>query len=147
MTTKKAPTSEQTDHTEIPTINEESTGMGEIKINNNVVANIVRFATLEVEGTHSVANSGFEGINELFKRRDSIVVTEDEAKNYLIEIHVVLRFGVQLAKVAEDIQRNVKTQVTRMTNNEVAQVNVIIERVEMENGPTEPNDEYEPTAD
>lgn len=128
MTKKRPIRTDSGEQAEIPTINEE-TSLGEIKINHTVVASIVRLAALEVHGTHSVACSGFEGV---FKRKDAVIVAEDEAENYLIEVHVVMRFGVELAKVALAIQENIKSQVTRMTMKDVARVDVIIERVEME---------------
>lgn len=151
MTTKKASNSEQAEHTEIPTITEESTGLGEIKINHSVIASIVRLSALEVEGTHSVGGGGFsEGLTELFKGKEAsggVRVAEDEAGNYLIEIRVVLRFGVELAKAAVAIQENVKAQITRMTMKGVAKVDVIIDGVKMENEPNSVSDEYDPGAD
>lgn len=150
MTTKTTSTD---DSAEIPTVNEESPGMGDIKINHNVVASIVRLAALEVTGTHSVGNGGFsEGITELFKGKEGassgVRVGEDEAGNYVIEVRVVLRFGVELAKVALEIQQNVKEQVARMTMKGVAKVDVIIENVRMETDTTESQrDEYGHNAD
>lgn len=146
MTTKKAQKSEPVEHSDIPTINEESNGLGEIKINHSVIASIVRLSTLEVDGTHSVGGGSFsEGITELFKGKEAstgVRVAEDEAGNYEIEIRVVLRFGVELAKVAVAIQQNVKQQITRMTMKTVAKVDVIIDGVKME---SEPNidDDYD----
>ena len=86
----------------IPTINEESSSLGDIKINHTVVASIVKLATLEVPGVVSVAGGGLVGeIAGIFSKKDSgagIQVGEDEDANYVIIIRVILSFGVELAK-------------------------------------------------
>jgi uncharacterized alkaline shock family protein YloU len=56
-------------------------------------------------------------------------VSEDAHGNYIIDVQVVLRFGVELAKVALDIQQNVTQKVSAMTMKSVGQVNVTIEKV------------------
>ncbi|MDR3273763.1 MAG: Asp23/Gls24 family envelope stress response protein, partial [Puniceicoccales bacterium] len=58
-----------------------------------------------------------------------IRVSEDAHGNYIIDVQVVLRFGVELAKVALDIQQNVTQKVSAMTMKSVGQVNVTIEKV------------------
>lgn len=137
--------------TEIPTVTDESS-YGAIRINHSVVASIVRLAALEVEGTHSVGGMGgiSEGISDFFKGSKEtdkgVKVAEDEANNYIIEIRVILRFGVELAKVALAIQQNVKEQVARMTMNGVAKVDVIIEGVKMESD-VETAEEFDPHTD
>ena len=49
--------------------------------------------------------------------------------NYVIKMHVVLEFGVDLAKTAGDIQAAVREQVNRMTSKTVARVDVNIDDV------------------
>lgn len=134
MSSDKNVRTDESDPTEIPTVTEESGSLGAIKINHSVVANIVRLSALEVDGTYAVGSSGFaEGLTEMFKGKDSGVrVSEDEAENYIIEVKVVLKFGVELAKTAYSIQQNIKDQVTRMTMKGVARVDVIIDGVKME---------------
>jgi len=46
-------------------------------------------------------------------------------------VKVILRFGVELAKVGEEIQTAVRDQVTRMTSKKVARVDVLIDGVRM----------------
>ncbi len=105
----------------------------EIKISHSVVAGIVRLSTLEVEGVHSVGLDGIvDGIVEMLSKKSSdrgIKVAEDGEERYLIEIHVVLRFGLELAKVAEAVQQNIRAKVTHMTGLPVAKVDVVIEGV------------------
>jgi len=114
----------------------EETSSGVIKVSHDVVGNIVRIAVLEVPGVVSVGGSG--GIREelvgLFNKRDSapgISVAENERGCYEITIKVILRFGVELAKVGEEIQIAVRDQVSKMTNKKVARVDVLIDGVRM----------------
>ncbi|HNX05226.1 MAG TPA: Asp23/Gls24 family envelope stress response protein [Opitutales bacterium] len=114
----------------------EENNAGVIKVSHEVVANIVRIAVQAVSGVISVGGPG--GLKEefagLFNRRDStpgITVCETERGAYEVTVKVILRFGVELAKVGEEIQNAVREQVTRMTNKKVARVDVLIEGVRM----------------
>lgn len=131
MDKKHAQEEENTDS--IPMVNEEEESMGEIRINHSVVASIVRLATLSIDGVYSVDSSLVEGITELFSsRKDTdrgVRVSEDEVGDYIIEVRVVLRFGVELAKVAVAIQDQVREQVSRMTMKNVRRVDVVIDGV------------------
>lgn len=111
-------------------IGEQSTG--EIKINLNVITKIVELATGEVPGVLAVAGSNF--LEGMFSKREAGVrVDEDEVGGYIIRIHVVLEFGVDLAKTAQDVQNAVREQVKRMTSKNVSRVDVIIDDVKMPN--------------
>ena len=56
-------------------------------------------------------------------------VDEDEVGDYKIEVRVIMRFGVELAAVASQIQQRIAEQVEKMTSKNVARVNVIIDGV------------------
>ena len=133
--------------TKIPTINEESSDMmGDIRINHSVVASIVRLAATEIDGVHTVGSSFVDGIAEIFSKKETergVRVTEDEAGHYVIDIRVILSFGVELAKVGLQIQENVRDMVTRMTMKNISRVNVTIDGVKMEIPNTEERPDYE----
>jgi uncharacterized alkaline shock family protein YloU len=118
--------------TSVPSPSEESNSLGDIKINHSVVASIVRLATLGVNGVVAVGGGFVDGIAEIFSKRGDergVRVDEDEVGDYSIEVRVVLRFGVELAAVASQIQQRVAEQVQKMTSKPVARVNVIIDGV------------------
>ena len=135
MSAKKAQ-NEETETESISTITEESTNLGDIKINHSVIASIVRLAALEVDGTHTVGGGGFvDNISEIFAAKNSdrgVRVAEDEGGNYVIELRVVMRFGAKLAETAVRIQQNVRDQIESMTMKTVARVDVIIDGVRLE---------------
>ncbi len=117
----------------IPTVSEDSNTLGEIRINHSVVASIVRLAALEVSGVCAVGGGFVDGIAEIFSKKGGdergVRVEEDEVGDYKFEIRVILRFGVELAAVATEIQQRVAEQVEKMTSKSVARVNVIIDGV------------------
>lgn len=125
---------------------EDDGSLGEIKINHSVVASIVRLATLEVKGVYAVGGSFVDGLAEMFSKKESdrgVQVSEDEGGAYLIDIKVVLQFGVELAKIALQIQENVVEKVQHMTMKTVSKVNVIIDGIKM----TSPSDKKQNTND
>ena len=116
----------------IPTMSEESNTLGDIRINHSVVASIVRLAALEVGGVAAVGGGFVDGIAEIFSKKGDergVRVAEDEVGDYRIEIRVILRFGVELAAVATEIQQRIAEQVEKMTSKNVARVNVVIDGV------------------
>lgn len=124
--------SDYTQESKIPTVSEDSNTLGEIRINHSVVASIVRLAALEVAGVAAVGGGFVDGIAEIFSKKGDergVRVDEDEVGDYKIEIRVILRFGVELAAVASQIQQRVSQQVEKMTSKSVARVNVVIDGV------------------
>ena len=117
----------------IPTVSEDNNSLGDIRINHSVVANIVRLAALEGSGVVAVGGSFVDGIAEIFSKKGGdergVRVDEDEVGDYMIEVRVILRFGVELAAVAGQIQQRIAEQVEKMTSKSVARVNVIIDGV------------------
>ena len=135
---KKEPTTEVT---EIPMITEDSSNLGEIKINHSVIASIVRIATLEVRGVIDIAGCGFDISEFLSKDAEKGIRVEDTSDGgYEVEIRVVLSFGIELAKTAFEIQERVRDQIIKMTNKPAERIDVIIEHVRMEDEDDDAND-------
>lgn len=124
--------SDKTNESSIPSLSENTNSLGDIRINHSVVASIVRLAALEVTGVSAVGGGFVDGIAEMFSKKGDergVRVEEDEAGDYLIEIRVILRFGVELAAVATQIQERISEQIEKMTSKNVARVNVVIDGV------------------
>lgn len=116
----------------VPFVSEEQPTLGEIRINHSVVANIVRIATLSVPGVHAVGGGRFEGIADMFGKKEGekgVRVSEDEGGTYEIEVRVLLDFGVELAKTGGQIQQTVRDEVSKMTSKDVARVDITIDGV------------------
>ncbi len=109
--------------------------LGEIKINHDVVASIVRLAALQVSGVAGVGGGFVDGVSELFAKREAdnrgARVTEDQHDNYSIEIRLVIIYGAEIGKTAYDVQAAVRKQVIAMTGKGVSRVDVIVEGVRL----------------
>ena len=109
--------------------------LDDIKINHNVVASIVRLATLQVPGVAGVGGGIVDGISELFAKRESdhrgVKVSEDTEDAYAIELRLIVNYGAEIGKTAYEVQVSVRKQVIAMTGKNVSKVDVIIEGVRL----------------
>ncbi len=109
--------------------------LGDIKINHDVVASIVRLAAQEVQGVAGVGGGMADGISELFSKREAdkrgVKVTEDARGDYAIELRVVVTYGTEIGRTAYEVQVAVRKQVIAMTDKGVSRVDVIVEGVRL----------------
>ena len=109
--------------------------LGDIKINHNVIASIVRLAALQVKGVAGVGGGLVDGIGELFTKREAdhrgVRVTESNDDTYAIEVRLVVAYGSDIGRTAYDVQVAVRTQVMAMTGKNVTRVDVVIEGVRL----------------
>lgn len=141
--TKK--TKEEPVEASIPTLSEESSELGTIRINHSVIAGIVRLATQSVEGVVHVGTAGVvEGLTDFFSKKESergVKVTETSDGGYEIEVRVVLEFGVDLAKTGVSIQETIRDQILSMTGNHANSIDVIIDDIKMDSQDKDENDD------
>ena len=85
---------------------------GSLKISQDVLATIANFASEEIDGVVSLANT-YAPIQ--------ISLNDDVA---VIDISVNLKYGANIPQVAEALQKTVKDAVQNMTGITVSKVNV-----------------------
>ena len=141
--------SEEDEQVSIPSLSEDSNELGVIRINNSVVAGIVRLATKDVPGVVNVGGGGVvEGITEFFSKKESergVTVTEAKGGGYEIEVRVTLKFGIDLAKTGVAIQEAVGEQILSMTGNPASKIDVVIDDIKMDT--PEKDDEDSPLSE
>ena len=124
------------EETNIPTITEETSELGTIRINHSVIAGIVRLATQSVAGVVNVGTAGVvEGLTDFFSKKESergVKVKESSDGGYEIEVRVILEFGVDLAKTGLSIQESIRDQILSMTGNHAKSIDVIIDDIKMD---------------
>lgn len=111
---------------------EEQSSLGEIKINHSVVASIVRLAALDVNGVCGVGSGFVDQLGGIFSKKESdrgVRIQEDPEGRYQIEIRVVMAYGAELAKTAQNVQLGIRNQIQTMTGKDVSKVDVIIDGV------------------
>ncbi len=130
-----------------PTRFDDQPELGEIKINHDVIASIVRLAALQVRGVASVGGGLVDGISELFSKREAdkrgVRVSEDQSDNYSIEVRLVILYGSEIGKTAYEVQAGVRKQVIAMTGKGVSRVDVVVEGVRLPSDMTEGSDKPE----
>lgn len=129
-----------------PPVRDDQPDFGDIKINHNVVASIVRLASLQVDGVAGVGGGIVDGISEIFAKRESdhrgVRVTENSDDAYAIEVRLIISYGSEIGRTAYEVQVAVRKQVMAMTGKNVSKVDVVIEGVRLPEG-AEPGDKSE----
>ena len=110
-------------------------GKGEVKIADEVVANIAALAATEVEGVASMAgNITNELISRLGMKNLSKGVKVDVLEGVVtVSLTLNLKYNYSVVEVSGKVQEKVKNAIENMTGLEVADVNIKVAGVEMEN--------------
>lgn len=123
---------------------------GKVNISDDVVATIAGIAAIEVEGVASMAGGALDALSEKLGAKKSpqkgvkVAVTEDGA---VIDLYIVVNFGVRIPELAWEVQENVKNSVESMTGIDVQKVNVRIEGVNFEKEKASKKKEEKPEND
>lgn len=105
--------------------------LGTIQIAPRVLEIIAGYAASEVDGVSKMYGSFANSVSELLGRSDhrrgvKLVNDNDEL---VIDVDVFVEYGVSVTKVASQIQKRIKQQVTLMTNLVVTEVNVHVKGI------------------
>ncbi len=107
---------------------------GNIRISEEVVGIIAGIAATEVEGVAGMSGGIAGGIAEILGRRNLAKGVKVNLNNeaVLIDIFVIVHFGVRIPDVAFKIQNQVKQSVEQMTGLNVTEANVHVQGVVVE---------------
>lgn len=110
-------------------------GKGEVKIADEVVAIIAALAATEVEGVASMAgNITNELISRLGMKNLSKGVKVDVLEGVVtVSLTLNLKYNYSVVEVSGKVQEKVKNAIENMTGLEVADVNIKVAGLEMEN--------------
>ncbi|WP_047979952.1 Asp23/Gls24 family envelope stress response protein [Ornithinibacillus contaminans] len=115
------------------------TGLGKVEIAPEVIEVIAGIAASEVKGLSTMRGNFATGVVEKFgkKSHSKGVKVELTDNGILIDLFVVLNFGVSIPEVAQKIQANIRQTLKNMTALEIAEVNIHVVGVQMEKEVTE----------
>lgn len=102
--------------------------LGEIKVSAEVLEVIIGIATLEVQGVYGMRKNFSSDLKTMFGRDDhskGVALDVDELGTS-VDVYCYFNYGMNVPKVAREIQMNVKEQVYHMTDVELDEVNVHI---------------------
>lgn len=112
--------------------NERTTNLGVVRINNDCIAEIASLAALEVRGVYKMGGEVGRTIYDLLRKRlgatrgIKIQIVDSEVK---LAISIIVEYGVDIPRVADEVQENVKRSVEKMTGLVLSEVDVIVEGV------------------
>lgn len=108
-----------------------TTELGVVKINNDAITTIASAAAMEVNGVCKVGRGIGKTIYEILMRRGGkkgvkIYAAENELR---LIIYITVEYGVDIPRIADEVQENVKAAVENMTGLAVSAIDVIVEGV------------------
>ncbi len=125
---------------EVPLENEKS---DTVKISPDVVATIAGVATTEINGVAGMFTSFAGGIAEKLGAKKSPtkgIKVEIKEKSVIIDLYIVVEFGIRIPELAWEIQESVKNNVETMTGLVVEKVNVHIDGISFKKSESEAKD-------
>jgi uncharacterized alkaline shock family protein YloU len=112
----------------IKTVNE----LGNVDIADEVVASIAGIATVGCAGVVGMASvRASDGLAELLKRENLIrgVKISTKGDQIIIDLHVIIEYGVSMVAVANNIIDAVRYNVESMTGADIADINVCVQGI------------------
>lgn len=108
--------------------------MGRVEIAPDVIEVITGIAASEIDGISSMRGNFAMGVAERLgkKSHSKGVKVELTDKGVLIDLYVVIKFGVSIPEVAEKVQQNIRQTLKNMTALEINEINVHIEGIQMD---------------
>ena len=109
--------------------------VGNIRISTDVIATIAGMAATEINGVRCMYSSFAGGIAEMFGSKKSAgkgVKVDMDDSAVVIDLYIVVDYGVRIPELAWEIQENVKNNVETMTGMSVDKVNIHVEGVSFE---------------
>ena len=110
---------------------ERATDLGVVRISNDSIATIASLAAMEVKGVCKMGGGKSRAlIDALLKRFSSrgvkVQMKDGEVK---LTVSIIVEYGVDIPRVADEVQENVKRAVEKMAGLIPEEVDVIVEGV------------------
>lgn len=119
----------------VVTTEETEDKIGNVKISVEVISTVAGIATAEISGVAGMSGSVVGGIAEILGGKKNkgkgvkVEVTENKA---VIDLYIIVDYGVRIPEIAWEVQENVKNSVESMTGMTVEKVNIHVEGVSFE---------------
>ncbi|MBQ7793328.1 MAG: Asp23/Gls24 family envelope stress response protein [Clostridia bacterium] len=108
--------------------------IGNVKISVEVIATVAGIATSEIKGVAGMSGSVVGGIAEILgkKNKGRGVKVELGEDSCVLDLYIVVDYGVRIPDIAWEVQENVKNSVESMTGMTVSKINIHVEGVSFE---------------
>ncbi|MDR0933369.1 MAG: Asp23/Gls24 family envelope stress response protein [Victivallales bacterium] len=112
----------------------EDSGLGDVKVHENVIAALVRKAALSVDGVSRLVGSSLvDNLAEFVGNRRmtrAITIEMDDNNRVTIELKLILKVGFNIPEVAPKVQKAVIEGVEKVTGMTVTKVGVIFQDID-----------------
>lgn len=108
-----------------------ATDLGVVRINNDAITTIASIAAMEVRGVHKMGFGARRSMRDLFCRKytaKGVRIDMKEAEIRLV-VSIVVDYGMDIPRVADEVQDCVKRAVEKMTGLVMSEVDVVVEGV------------------
>ena len=108
-----------------------ATDLGVVRINNEAITTIASIAAMEVKGVHRMSGGIKRALHEVFFQKSvsgGVKISMKESEVRLI-VSIIVEYGVDIPRVADEVQDNVKRAVEKMTGLIMSEVDVIVDGV------------------
>lgn len=112
----------------------DDTSLGKVEIAPEVIEVMTGIAASEVDGLSSMRGNFASGVVERFGKKTHGKGVKVELTNdgILIDLYVVLQFGVSIPEVAQKVQTNIRQTIKNMTALEIAEINIHVVGIQTE---------------
>ncbi|AGX05450.1 Asp23/Gls24 family envelope stress response protein [Bacillus infantis] len=122
-----------------------NTGHGKVEIAPEVIEVIAGIAASEVEGVAQMRGNFASGVVERLGKKNhgkgvKVELTEEGIK---VEVYCLMKFGISIPAVAQEIQDNIRQALLNMTALEAQEINIHVVGILFENQKLEPEIEQE----
>jgi uncharacterized alkaline shock family protein YloU len=123
---------------------EHSSGLGKVEISPEVIEVIAGIAASDVEGVASMRGNFASGVVEKLGRKShgkgvKVELTEDGIS---IDVYVLMKYGISIPDVAQNIQDSIRQALLNMTALEASDINVFVVGVQFESKEKQPEIPY-----
>ncbi|GAB3052212.1 Asp23/Gls24 family envelope stress response protein [Virgibacillus ainsalahensis] len=112
----------------------DDTSLGTVEIAPEVIEIIAGLASSEVEGLFAMRGNFASGVAERFGKtaHNKGVKVELSDNGIVIDLYVILNFGVSIPQVAQDIQSTIRQTLKTMTALEIDEINIHVVGIQMD---------------
>lgn len=122
------------DHPDVPADHvENGTELGSVQIHNSVIGAIARVAATKIPGVAEMSGGLVDGLAGIIgkKAQDRGIRVDAQDEAVVVELHVIVEYGVRIPHVAWQIQTEVRKAVEAMTGKPVKAVQVVVQGIRL----------------
>jgi len=111
--------------------NDRTTDLGVVRINNEAITTIASIAAMDIKGVHKMGGGLTGTLCEIFSRRRGTAGVKIRMKDSEVRLTVaiIVEYGVDIPRIADEVQQCVKLSVEKMTGLVLSEVDVVVEGV------------------